>query len=61
MVRGHLSEGMWIATVHHTKMAEQLTMLRVAVSSAAQSVLKRSTTKAIRVDVVDELVAKFQT
>jgi hypothetical protein len=56
-----LSEGMWIATVHHTKMAEQLTMLRVAVSSAAQSVLKRSTTKAIRVDVVDELVAKFQT
>jgi hypothetical protein len=54
MVRGHLSEGMRISLVRHTEMAEQLIMLRVVVSSTAQSVLRHSPTEAFRVDVVDK-------
>jgi hypothetical protein len=35
MVQSHLSQGMWIAIVHHTEMAGQLTALWAAVSSVA--------------------------
>jgi hypothetical protein len=58
-VRSHLSEGMRIAVLLHTKMAEQLAALRAAVSFAAHSMLGHSPTEALRVDVVDELIAKF--
>jgi hypothetical protein len=59
---GHLSEGMWIAAVRHTKMAEQFvdgSLVRGNVASALESVLGRSLTEAFRVDDVDELVAEF--
>jgi hypothetical protein len=58
-VRGHLSEVMRIATVRHTKMAEQLATLRAVVSSTAESVLRCSPTKAFRVNVVEEMLAEF--
>jgi hypothetical protein len=35
-VGNHLSEGMRIATLHHTKMARELAVLRAVVSSAMQ-------------------------
>jgi hypothetical protein len=59
-VRNHLSEGMRSAAHHHTKMAGELATLRAAVSSAVESVLGRSPDEAFRVEVVGELVAKFQ-
>jgi hypothetical protein len=59
---GHLSEGMWIAAVRHTKMVEQFvdgSLVRGNVASALESVLGRSLTEAFRVDDVDERVAEF--
>jgi hypothetical protein len=50
---------MQIATVRHTKMAEQLATLRAVVSSTAESVLRCSPTKAFRVNVVEEMLAEF--
>jgi hypothetical protein len=59
-VRGHLSEGTQIAAICHSEMAEQLTVLQVAVSFAAESMLGRSPTEAFWVDIADELVTEFQ-
>jgi hypothetical protein len=57
-VRSHLSEGMRIATLCHTKMAEELAALRAAISSVAVFVLGCSPNEAFWVEV-DELIAKF--
>jgi hypothetical protein len=38
-VRNHLSEGMRITALHHTEMVEDLTVLQVMVSSAAEFTL----------------------
>jgi hypothetical protein len=54
------SEGMRIATVCHTEMAGQLATLWAAVSSTAQTVLRRSRTKAFWVNVVEGMIAEFQ-
>jgi hypothetical protein len=43
----------------HTELAEELAMLGVAVSSVIEFVLGCSPNEAFRVQVVDELVAKF--
>jgi hypothetical protein len=56
----HLSEGMRIATLLHTELAEQLAMIRASVCSVVVFVLRHSPTKAFRVEVVDELVTEFQ-
>jgi hypothetical protein len=58
-VRKHLSEGMWIATLCHTEMVRELATLRSVVTSTMKFVLGRSPDKTFRVEVVDELVAKF--
>jgi hypothetical protein len=59
-VRHHLSEGMWLAVLCHTEMVRELAALRVAVSSTSASVLWRSPNDTFRVEVVGELVAKYQ-
>jgi hypothetical protein len=41
-VRNHLSEGMQIAALHHTKMAREVATLRVAVSSTMELAQWRS-------------------
>jgi hypothetical protein len=58
-VRNHLSEGMWIATLHHTKMAGELAMLQAAVSSTMEPMLGCSPDETFRMEVVDKLVAEF--
>jgi hypothetical protein len=40
--RHHLSEGMRLEALRHTKMAEELAMLQASVSSIEESVLGRS-------------------
>jgi hypothetical protein len=50
---------MWIATLCHTEMVRELATLRSAVTSTMKFVLGRSPDKTFRVEVVDELVAKF--
>jgi hypothetical protein len=57
----HLSEGMRLATLHHTKMAKELAMFWAVVSSTAESVLGCSPGDTTRVEVVGELVTEFQT
>jgi hypothetical protein len=57
----HLSEGMRLATLHHTKMAKELAMFQAGVSSTAESVLGCSPGDTTRVEVVGELVTEFQT
>jgi hypothetical protein len=58
-VRNHLLEGMWITALHHTEMAGELVALRAAVSYAVEFALGRSPDETFRVEVVDDLVAKF--
>jgi hypothetical protein len=58
-VRNHLSEGMWLATLCHTKMARELATLWVVVSFAAKSALGRSPNDIFCKEVVGELVAEF--
>jgi hypothetical protein len=50
---------MRLTTLHHTEMAEDLVMLRVAVSSPVESALGHSPNEIFHVVVVAELVAKF--
>jgi hypothetical protein len=54
-----LLEGMWITALHHTEMAGELVALRAAVSYAVEFALGRSPDETFRVEVVDDLVAKF--
>jgi hypothetical protein len=58
--RHHLSEGMRLAALHHTEMAGELAVLWAAVSSAVESVLGRSPNDTFHMEVVGDLVAKFQ-
>jgi hypothetical protein len=51
---------MQIAVICHTEMVEQFIMLRAAVSTAMECMLRCSPTEALWVDIVDELVAEFQ-
>jgi hypothetical protein len=53
--RHHLSEGMRLAALHHTEMAEKPIVLRVAVSSITELMLERSPSDTFRVEVVGEL------
>jgi hypothetical protein len=56
----HLSEGMRLATLHHTEMVEQLAALQEAASSIVESAVGRSPNEIFRVEVVGELVAEFR-
>jgi hypothetical protein len=58
-VMNHLSEGMRLATLHHTKMARELVTLQAAVSSAVESMLGRSPNEIFHMEVEGELVVKF--
>jgi hypothetical protein len=51
---------MKLAALCHAEIARELATLRAAVSSATEFVLGRSPNKSFRVEVVDELIAKFQ-
>jgi hypothetical protein len=51
---------MKLASLCHTEIARELATLRAAVSSATEFELGRSPNKSFRVEVVDELIAKFQ-
>jgi hypothetical protein len=57
--RHHLSDGMKLAALRHTKMARELTVFRVAVSATAKLVLEPSPSGTSRTEVVGELAAKF--
>jgi hypothetical protein len=59
-VRHHLLEGMRHACLYHTKMGRELAVLWAAVSSAAESALRRSPNHTFRMESMSELVAKFQ-
>jgi hypothetical protein len=59
-VRNHLLEGMRTVALRHTEMAGELAALRAAVSSIVESVLGHSPDETFQVEVVGELVAKFQ-
>jgi hypothetical protein len=50
----------WPAALHHTEMVREVTALQVGVSSTAELVLGHLPGEMSRVDVVNELVAKFQ-
>jgi hypothetical protein len=56
----HLSEGMRLATLHHTEMVEQLAALQAAASSIVELAVGRSPNEIFRVEVVGELVAEFR-
>jgi hypothetical protein len=51
-VRNHLSVGMRVAALHHTKMAGELAALRAAMSSIVGSMLGRSPTMISRVEAM---------
>jgi hypothetical protein len=55
----HLSEGMQLAVLHHTKVAGELVAFRVVMSSAMKSVLRRLLGNTARMEVVGELVTVF--
>jgi hypothetical protein len=52
--------GMWAAALRHAEMVGELTALQSAVSSVVEEVLGRLPNETFRVEVMDELVAKFQ-
>jgi hypothetical protein len=52
-------EGMQIGSLRHAEMIKELLTLQVVISSATEIVLGRLPTEALRVEVVDELVAEF--
>jgi hypothetical protein len=51
---------MQITNLCHTEMAGELAALQAAVSSTTEFKLGRSPNGTFRVEIVDELVAKFQ-
>jgi hypothetical protein len=59
-VRSHLLVGMWAAALRHAEMVGELTALQLVVSSVVEEVLGRLPNETFRVEVMDELVAKFQ-
>jgi hypothetical protein len=58
-VRHHQSERLWLASLHHTKMAGELAMHRVAVSSSPELVLRHSPSDTFHVGLVGELATEF--
>jgi hypothetical protein len=57
---GHqLFEGMRLATLRHTEMARELDVLQAAVSSVAKSMLGRSPSDVVCLELVGELAAEF--
>jgi hypothetical protein len=54
-----LTMRMWATTLRHTRVVEELTVLRVDVSSTTELMLGRSPGKASQVEVMNELTAKF--
>jgi hypothetical protein len=58
-VRSHQLEGMRMATLHHTEMAKQLDVHKVAEYSTMEFTLGCSSTKTFREEVVGKLVAEF--
>jgi hypothetical protein len=59
-VRNYLSKGLWIVALRHTKMAREHAVLRAAAFYATESMLGRSPNEIFHMQVVGELVAKFQ-
>jgi hypothetical protein len=59
-VRNCLPVGMRVAALRHADVVEELAVLRVVVSSIAKLVLGHSPDETFQVEVMDELVAKFQ-
>jgi hypothetical protein len=59
-VRHHLSQGMWHATLSHTEMVREFAALQAVLSSAAKSALGHSPNDTFHMEVVGELVTKFQ-
>jgi hypothetical protein len=51
---------MQVTALHHTEMVRELATLRLAVSCTVELVLGRSPGETSRVEVENELVAKFQ-
>jgi hypothetical protein len=51
---------LWDAALHHTGMVGELAALQVAISSIVELVLRCSPNETSRVEVMNELVAKFQ-
>jgi hypothetical protein len=58
-VRNHQSEGMRLAALCHTKMADEVAALRAAVSSAMESMLGHSPNEIFCEEVVGVLVDEF--
>jgi hypothetical protein len=54
-----MSEGIRIVALRHAEMTKELATLWVVVSSTTEIVFGCSPTEALRVEVEDELVAKF--
>jgi hypothetical protein len=50
---------MWVAAIRHIEMAEELAVLRVAVTSTVELVLGHSPDETFQVEITDELVAQF--
>jgi hypothetical protein len=59
-VKNHLSEGMQIATLHHIEMAGELAALQMVLSSTIEFTLGCLPDETFWVEVMDELVAEFQ-
>jgi hypothetical protein len=59
-VRHHLSEGMRIVTLCHTKMLEELTALQAAMTTIVESVLGHSPSDTFRTELVSRLATEFQ-
>jgi hypothetical protein len=57
---GHLPARMQATSLHHAVVVRELTMLQATVSSATELVLGRLLGEASRVEVMNELIAKFQ-
>jgi hypothetical protein len=58
--RHHLSDGMWLVVLRHTKIAGELVAPQAAVSSIMDSVLGRLPDDTFRMEVGGELAAEFQ-
>jgi hypothetical protein len=58
--RHHLSEGMRLVTLYHTKRAREHSMLRVVVSSTVESEVGCSPSDTFHMEVVGKWAAAFQ-
>jgi allophanate hydrolase subunit 1 len=58
-VRSHLSKRMRIAALRHAEMAKEFASLQAVVSSTAEFMLEYTPNEVFRVEVVDDMIAKF--